>query len=546
MKIIRLFCALLLFLVIAGSAMPVAASSSVTSVVIAQVQTGASASASQEYISLYNNTSQDVNITGWCLFYNTSTTKPGCIIASSANTAVWLQAHSYTTFASSQFTAAHGGFVPQAHPAFSGGLSDSGGLLTLRDSEGVVQDQFRWSSKAAPDMIYQRIDSSSVALQDTDDDEADFVQVALTIPGELGLYEQAAEHDLCPNIADVQTVLPEGTVQDDVGDCWQDVCSNLPGLQSSLPANYEMQGGLCSPVPLEGAALSISELLPNAAGYDTGNEFVELYNPLSRPVQLAGYTLQLGPSFTKTYSFSGGSIAPNQYRIFSDVTLGMTLPNTGASLRLTAPSGAVVSVTDRYENPADDTAWALIEGRWQYTDTPTPGQANIAQSMEVVTTSSAVNDVKSCPIGKYRNPATNRCRTTQPATALLKSCAANQYRNPDTNRCRNIATLAGASRAPCQPNQERNPATNRCKKVGATASTLQSCGPGKERNPDTNRCRNVLAAASTNSKPSGSAADDSHAVNTVIVGSVLCVIFGYAVYEYRYDLQNIYLRIRHK
>lgn len=547
MKILRSLCAFLLFLTISGSAVPVAASSSVASVVIAQVQTGASVSASQEYISLYNNTAQDINVTGWCLFYNTSMTKPGCIAASNSDTTVWLQAHSYTTFASTQFVVAHSGFVPQAHPAFSGGLSDNGGLLTLLDSEGIIQDQFSWSSKAAPDMIYQRATTDSVTLQDTDNDGADFAQTILTIPSNLGLYEQAIARDLCPNIPDVQTILPEGFLRDDAGDCWQDMCPNLPNLQTSLPANYELQSGACNLIPLEDAALEISELLPNATGYDTGNEFVELYNPLDRPVQLAGYTLQLGPSFTKMYTFSNGSIDPNQYSVFSDTTLGIPLPNTSANLRLIAPNGAVVSTTDNYTDPADDVSWALIEGRWQYTDMPTPGGVNIMQVAQTLAISPSVaSALKPCPAGKYRNPTTNRCRNLQAATSSLQPCAANQYRSPETNRCRNVATLAGTSLTPCQPGQERNPTTNRCKKTGATASSLQPCGAGKERNPDTNRCRNVLSASSANTKPPETMDDDSHTINVVIVASVLCVIFGYAIYEYRYDLQNAYLRLRHK
>lgn len=530
-----------------GPAVPVAAASPVADVVIAQVQTGASESASQEYVALYNNASQDIDVTGWCLLYNTSTTKPGCIEPSSPDMTVWLRVHSYTTFASSQFVAAHDGFVPQARASFSGGLADGGGTLTLLDSGGAVHDQFSWSSKADPDMIYQRVTSDSVTFQNTGNNATDFVQAALVIPTNLGLYEQPQLRDMCPNLPDIQTVIPEGFLPDTAGDCQPDMCPNIAGLQVTTPVGYQLTtGGACEQIPLENAPLSITELLPNPTSYDTGNEFVELYNSLDRPVQLVGYTLQLGPAFTKSHTFTAGTIESQQYSSFSDTELGITLPNTTASLRLIAPDGTIVSETEAYHDSADNMAWAFIDRSWQYTNVPTPGAANQETDDQVasVATGTAAT-VKPCPAGKYRNPETNRCRTIQVATGLTP-CGPNQYRNPATNRCRNLAVLAGSTLTPCGPDQERNPTTNRCRKIAAATNTLQPCGEGKERNPETNRCRTVLSASSSNTKANDSTANNSRAVNLVIVAGVVTSLLGYAIYEYRYDLQNIYLKIRHK
>jgi hypothetical protein len=89
-----------------------------------------------------------------------------------------------------------------------------------------------------------------------------------------------------------------------------------------------------------------------------------------------------------------------------------------------------------------------------------------------------------CGPGQARNPLTNRCRSTSSSTSTLTPCKAGQERNPDTNRCRSIASTTAKSLVPCQPGYERNPDTNRCRKVNAVLATANfpEVGPSELNN----------------------------------------------------------------
>jgi hypothetical protein len=146
-----------------------------------------------------------------------------------------------------------------------------------------------------------------------------------------------------------------------------------------------------------------------------------------------------------------------------------------------------------------------------------------------------------CPVGKYRNPETNRCKNLQLSTAVLASCAVGQVRNPETNRCRSIATLA-ASLIPCRADQERNPETNRCRNIAS--SVQNSCQEGYERNPETNRCRKIpakLAASPSVGELSGKSQDNPNIFFLTIMSTI---VLGYGVYEYRRDISNYLAKIK--
>lgn len=515
-----------------------AQASSSGGIVIAQVQAGATGAATQEYVSLYNNGDEDIDVTGWCVRYNGSSARPGCITPPDSQTRLILTARSYTTFASTQFVGAHPGFEPQARTPFSAGLSDTAGTLTIVDTVGTIHDTFSWSARPTTGTIYQRTIDKDGQAQGSDDNAADFTQVELAFPEPLGLYEYVPPQDFCNNIAGIQPTVPDGLVQDDNSDCWEDICINLEGLQRTVPDGYRLDGELCREIPKQSARIDITELLPNPASYDTGNEFIELFNPNDSAISLEGYVLQLGPGFTKSHIFPDIVLEPRSYQAFSDKDTGIVLPNTKASLRLVAPAGNVVSLADAYEKPSDDLAWALIDGTWQFTDRLTPGAANIAASADIKQL--LATGLAPCPEGKYRNPDTNRCRNIATADSSLKPCAADQYRNPETNRCRKLSALSGSTLTPCKPGQERNPATNRCRSTASASSNLKPCEPGQERNPDTNRCRKVLSATANRTDDP----DQSRSGNTLLMILMIALTAGYALYEYRHDIANLYLRHR--
>src|SRR5690606_30503093 len=89
-------------------------------------------------------------------------------------------------------------------------------------------------------------------------------------------------------------------------------------------------------------SLLITEILPDAIGADSGNEFIEIYNPNDNSVSLNGYVLQVGPSYSKSFVLPDLSVDPGRYLALSDAETKVTLPNTSGSVRLLDPFGNVL------------------------------------------------------------------------------------------------------------------------------------------------------------------------------------------------------------
>ncbi len=547
-------------------------------VVISQLSTGDTQSASNEFVELYNNSASDIDISNWCIRYATAANSlqgspKYCFAPADAQTKIYLSSHQYALVVTSSLTVPGGG-SPDGR--FSGsGMAATGGHILLQNNVAATIDVVGWGTAIAAETLAATAPTSSQSLarkvvsegvlKDTNDNKSDFeprtpllhgggiyeVRTAIDICGNLdGVqeilpagygYDEAGNcellaSDLCNNIAAIQLVVPDGLVRNDNGSCSEppkDICSNLDGLQVVLPTGYTRSGDIC--VPLESRALWLDEILPNASGDDTGREFIELYNPNDSPISLDGYVLYIGKNFEKPYSLPSIAgktvIPPYGFVTFSDSEMGVTLLNTSNGIRLVAPAGNPVSET-YYTEAKDDQAWAYVDGGWQYTTVPTPGYANEATPGEGGVL--AMSTLAPCPAGKYRNPLTNRCRTIEDDAAILTDCQEGYYRNPETNRCRKIALAAALT--PCQAGYMRNPETNRCRKDEADDG-LTPCKEGQERNPETNRCRKV--AIETSSLATPAAAQSLTTNNSAlpwVIGIAALGALGYGVFEWRHEI----------
>ena len=318
-----------------------------------------------------------------------------------------------------------------------------------------------------------------------------------------------------------------------------DVCINLTGLQLLIPEGYELKDGICQLVMPEQNNLgkckdvSLSEILPNPSGSDSGNEYIELYNANSQPIDLTDCYLKIGSSKkVLTGTIDSG------YTAF----YGLVLPNaSGGSVEFITPT--TEEVVEYPADLGDDVAWALVDNGWQATNRPTPNKNNLASLVEESSLGSkSTSGLGSCPAGKYRNPATNRCKNIESSNDLVP-CKAGQYRNPATNRCKStVEALTGLK--PCKPGQYRNPATNRCKKAD-TLTTLKPCEPGQERNPQTNRCRKV-AGVTTNTPNNelSNAVNQKQNMSYVVLAVIASVVLGYGAYEYRSDISRMFIKLQ--
>jgi hypothetical protein len=527
MRFIRVVLSLIIVVSQVQAGVPAAHAAS-QNIVIEQVNPGLAAGATQEFIELYNNSLEPVDVTKWCVSYVSSTggttTKLSCLNAPDSPTKLWIKAGGYALFVSNEYNAAQ---PVKADGMFAGGMAAAGGHVRLLDAAGNEVDRLGWGTAVNPEAVavsaqasgksFQR-KSSGVTYQDTDSNASDFTQVAPALHAS-SVYEVVTVIDVCPNIAGSQVTLPAGYAIDGDGNCQVDSCLNIAGLQVSVPDHYDSDAsGNCTqhdecdnlpdiqtaiPTNMIRASgndcawkiepLQLTEILPNATGSDTGNEFIEIYNPSDKTIDLSLYSVKTGVASDKMYAFpAGASIAPGEYRAFSDSTMKFTLVNTSGRVVLSAIDGSLLGDTGTYDSPADGESWALINGQWQYTNQPTPGAANQASLIADEPASSDATDtgLAPCPEGKYRNPLTNRCRVIETDAAVLSVCDADQYRNPDTGRCRKIATT---TLTPCKDGQYRSEETNRCRNI-ATASVQTPCKDTQYRSEETGRCRNLPAS----------------------------------------------------
>lgn len=565
MRIGRVFICALLVLCQLQFTMPVVRAVGSQNIVISHVVTGESSSSSSELVAIYNNADVDIDVSNFCL-KNKSLATVACIVPDT-NAQVFIRSHGYLTVASTVFSTTHS-YSADTNYTLSNAIQVGGDSLTLLDGNSVEVDKVTWGtsgggiSSQTNGSLQRKADVlNSGRLIDTDTMTNDFTSLlSLTYPANAS-YDVVTLVDVCSNIPDVQQQMPAGYLADENGKCQPDSCFNIAGLQVSVPEQYDAnQDGTCvehdecdnvsgvqSVIPdmmvrsddndcaWNIPQLLVTEILPNAIGTDTGNEFIELYNPTNQTIDLSLYSVKTGTESDKTYSFPiGSTIGPGEYRSFSDSLMKFTLLNTSSRVVLMAASGDVTGDTGMYDAPGDGESWALIDDVWQYTNQPTPGAMNRKSIVIEAEPDSTDVGLAPCPAGKYRNPLTGRCRSIVSDAAVLATCDSDQYRHPETGRCRKITT---SMLSPCKDGQYRSEETNRCRTIIA-ASSAKPCKDNQYRSEETGRCRNL---------PVAGVPDAAFAVRTIkdtgmvfigwwALGAVGLAAVGYGIWEWRRDI----------
>ena len=481
--------------VLAGSACVTPTHASSASIIITNVRAGSQASAAEEGVVLYNNSSFEVDVTNWCLI-NKSVVKFACFTPASQYEVISIPAYSYATLVSTKAVhndnQANYSVVYEPAASSSGSIVAGSDTVSLFDAGSQLIDQFTWSSSVSSSQQWVRTKLSLLPDLYIDTDASiDWQKVVFS---EFPI-SQVQYHEDLPDIPPEEPIEEPGEPVDEPSDT-----DPMPQPELVLP-------------------VVITELLPNAVGSDTGNEFIELYNPNETAnISLKGYKLAVGPALEKVYILSEYMLKPGEYKVFTNAELGYSLLNTSSRVTLFVPAGEIASEVPAYSAPPDGESWALIEDGWQYTSQPTPGALNIKSA------------------SKDEEASAKSATTSTP-----KPCAANQYRSPETNRCRLISSTNAASPTPCKAGQERNEETNRCRKIATTTATV--CKEGQEKNPETNRCRNIKQLSSVGFGVKGATTKQQGGMGwymwAAIAGIVLLIV-GYGVWEWREELKKLF------
>ena len=457
-------------------------------VVITEVQTGA-ATASDEFVELYNRSSDPVDITGWqirSVNAGGETTASLATVASADGQPVVLPPGSYYTVHSAGVTPIGAG------QTYAAGLAKTDKTLALFAADPgtcqmVVQDAVAWASATAgltkgegspldsastnnKEKLLQRKRDTAGQYVDTSNNSFDFSLTA-AVPG---MAMPSVAVDATPG-ADNIAVLADGTAYPAAG-----VSSPLtpltiagctvpspvtnppdptpepeptpdPGLQAPpdqtveppadpVPEPPETTATQPEAVPPNAGLLApvVTELLPDPAApqSDEADEYVELYNPNDAVFDLGGYSLESGLTATHRFSFTDGAeLPPHTYVSFFSADTGLSLSNSGGQVRLLDPEGQLLSQTDPYPAAKESQAWAFINGTWQWTILPTPNAPNAASPSVAAKVSSASTKakpkVKSATIAAAK-PKTTKARTSSKPAAndTVQNLAAVAPRDP--------------------------------------------------------------------------------------------------------------------
>jgi hypothetical protein len=487
--------------VLAGSACVTPTHASSASIVITNIRAGSQISAQEEGIVLYNNSSFAVDVTNWCLV-NKFLTQFACFTPRTQHETSSIPAYSYATVVSSKTALTHESnysLIYDSSAGNSGTIVASSDIISLLDATGRYIDQFTWSTSIASSQQWSRTKLSLLPDFFIDTDSAiDWQKIPFS-------------------------EFPVGQLQ------YQDNTPDTPPEEPTEEPEEPYEPGDIDPTPQAGEPLPaiITELLPNAVGSDTGNEFIEVYNPNANEtatLSLKGYKLAVGPTLEKVYILSEYILKPGEYKVYTNAELGYSLLNTSSRVSLFTPDGNIASEVPAYSAPPDGESWALIEDIWQYSGQPTPGISNIKVE--------SLDEEAAAKVATASAP---------------KPCAPIQYRSPETNRCRLISSTNSTTPAPCKVGQERNEETNRCRNIATTAATV--CKEGQEKNPETNRCRAVKQLSTAGYGIKGATTKQQGSMGwymwAAIAGIVLLIV-GYGVWEWREELKKLFLAAKAK
>lgn len=372
------------------------AAAGVPTVVISEVQTASTESASQEFVELYNPTGADISVSGWTIEYKSAT---GSQTAWSKRTVLEgsIKARGF-------YLAAPKTFIATADADWSATLASAGGNVRVKDSTGSVQDQLGYGASAnAAEGAPANAPAAGHSLE--------------RLPGRL-LENEGNSIDTDINASDF---IDRPAPQPQNASSEVEVPLAVPD-EAEPPAPLVSQPSERSYLPVE-----ISELFidPAAPLTDAADEYIELHNPNAKPVDLTGYVLKAGSGFRDFYTIPDIILAPDAYiALYSDQTK-ISLTNSGGAAQLLDPLGTIVSQSEAYASAPTGQTWAKFGGGWQWTLRTTPAAANILLAPVVVQPKPATAKALS------RKPAAKATKAAKPKApkATLAKHKATQAKN---------------------------------------------------------------------------------------------------------------------
>src|SRR5687768_15375184 len=286
-KVRRLILALVglaLFLPFSSAAEP----STVSTILITEVQTGSAVSASEEFIELYNAAEQAIDVSDWQVQYFSAAATDFKSPTRTIHLSGLMLPGKYYLIASNDY------LVDQANTHYSATLAKTGGHLRLVSPDPAVEtaeierDLLGWGTASFPEStaapapeagqsLARKLDLAGFYV-DSDNNSDDF-----EISNEPSPEGNPTEEPPIPQPSEEEPADPQPEEEN-------------PPSQIDTESTAANNSNQIVPKDL----IQITELLPNPAppATDADDEFVELYNPNDEIVDISGYKLQTGNSFS--------------------------------------------------------------------------------------------------------------------------------------------------------------------------------------------------------------------------------------------------------
>jgi hypothetical protein len=398
-------------------------------VIITELQTASSAAGkSDEFIELYNSGDEPVDITGWQLRYSNASSEASTptVIATvtpgGSETVVIMPAGGSYVLHTPTVVLAEG----VAGQAYEAKLSNADKAIMLLRPDPLtclyaVEDSVGWGTTtkaegaAVPvpvadknaERYLQRYRDPNGHYLDTNTSDFDLKLVpAMAAPSGSGVAQGGSPGALNGAVkslaaaADVTSVASSTVVSisgcvlpevepEPVPDAPPLTTSPItePPVTGAAPSGSEGTGSTATsssgpyyPAADIGlAAPQLTEVLPNPAApqTDSHDEFIELYNSNASSFDLSGFSLEIGTTTKRRYTFpQGTALAGLSFKAYFSVDTKLSLSNSGSTVRLLDPFGNAIATADPYTTAKDGQAWARANGIWSWTTTPTPNAPN--------------------------------------------------------------------------------------------------------------------------------------------------------------------------
>jgi len=321
-----------------------------------------------EYIELYNPQAHAVDLGGWWLDDSDGGSQPWQLPVGTT-----IQADGFLLFFRSETGIA---------------LNNDGDSVRLLAPDGVSEaDHFDYEHSSA-DTPWSR----------SSDGGGDWTESYQPSPGGPNLPPPETltpTSTLSPTPDPSKTVTPTTTLTPSPTPTPSPTSELTPSPSPTITRTPTSTPALPSPV------ITLNEYLPaprnidwNGDGeVDLNDEYIELYNPNTEPVDLGGWQLDDQEGGSRPYLIPPGSAIPARgFLLFFRSDTGVALNNSGDDMRLFDPHKQLM---DQHHYPGSrlDVSWSrTVDGAGSWTDTylPSPGSPNIAPTATLTPTATAI------------------------------------------------------------------------------------------------------------------------------------------------------------